>query len=139
MGNTYVAVHALIEDRGKVLVLKRAENDDYKPGLWDLPGGAVEFGETAESALQRELFEETGLIVENNGIIFFHTNNSQVPERQTFQAVYRCKIKGSASITLNCEHSEYRWETMDNLRNYNCMCFLQELLRNCNMLYMKNE
>jgi 8-oxo-dGTP diphosphatase len=43
---------------GQVLLIQRA-----KPpaGLWSLPGGHVEFGETALAAAQRELLEETGI------------------------------------------------------------------------------
>ncbi len=43
---------------GKVLLIQRA-----KPplGLWSLPGGHVEFGETAVAAAERELLEETGV------------------------------------------------------------------------------
>jgi 8-oxo-dGTP diphosphatase len=43
---------------GKVLLIQRA-----KPplGLWSLPGGHVEFGETALAAAERELLEESGV------------------------------------------------------------------------------
>ncbi len=43
---------------GKVLLIQRA-----KPpfGLWSLPGGHVEFGETALAAAERELMEESGI------------------------------------------------------------------------------
>ena len=43
---------------GKVLLIQRA-----KPplGLWSLPGGRVEFGETAVAAAERELLEESGV------------------------------------------------------------------------------
>ena len=43
---------------GKVLLVQRA-----KPplGLWSLPGGHVEFGETALAAAERELLEESGV------------------------------------------------------------------------------
>jgi 8-oxo-dGTP diphosphatase len=43
---------------GKVLLIQRAK---LPLGLWSLPGGQVEFGETALAAAQRELLEESGV------------------------------------------------------------------------------
>jgi len=34
----WIGVHGVIEDRGKILVLRRAPSMIYKPGAWDLPG-----------------------------------------------------------------------------------------------------
>jgi 8-oxo-dGTP diphosphatase len=52
---------ACVWRNGKVLLIQRA-----KPpvGLWSLPGGHVEFGETAVMASARELLEETGVTAE---------------------------------------------------------------------------
>ena len=49
---------ACVWKEGKVLLVQRA-----KPplGLWSLPGGHVEFGETALAAAERELMEESGV------------------------------------------------------------------------------
>ncbi len=55
----HVGVYALAEKNGKVLLLKK-KRGPYK-GTWDLPGGEIEFGETPEETLERELMEETGL------------------------------------------------------------------------------
>ncbi len=43
---------------GKVLLVQRAK---APVGLWALPGGQVEWGETALAAAERELLEETGI------------------------------------------------------------------------------
>jgi len=56
-----VRVAALIQADGKV-VLVRHKAGDHRYHL--LPGGGVDFGETLEDALVREVHEETGLLVE---------------------------------------------------------------------------
>ena len=50
---------SVISLNGKVLLLKRPHGD-YE-GLWSLPGGKIEPGESPEDAAQREVLEETGL------------------------------------------------------------------------------
>jgi 8-oxo-dGTP diphosphatase len=62
-----VGVGAVIVDEGKVLLVKRK----YEPlkGQWSLPGGMVEIGETLETALAREMLEETGLRVDVGPVI----------------------------------------------------------------------
>jgi 8-oxo-dGTP diphosphatase len=54
-------------DEGEVLLIRRSKPP--RQGEWSLPGGKVEFGETLEQALRRELREETGLEVEILGLV----------------------------------------------------------------------
>ena len=58
----WVGVGGIVFQDDKVLLVKRGK----EPGLgkWSIPGGAVEVGETVKRALQREIEEETGLMVE---------------------------------------------------------------------------
>ncbi len=79
-----VGVGALVVDGDKVLVVLR-ENEPGK-GLWSVPGGLLELGETAREGARREILEETGVDVEfdrlldvtdsitrdENGIICYH-------------------------------------------------------------------
>ena len=56
------AVSAVIARDGKILLVKRGCEPNM--GLWSLPGGGIELGETAREAVAREVREETALIVE---------------------------------------------------------------------------
>lgn len=57
---TFVAVNAIIENHGRVLLTRRSKSI-REPGKWCLPGGHVEFGETWLQSLERELQEEIGV------------------------------------------------------------------------------
>jgi molybdenum cofactor cytidylyltransferase len=62
-----VAVVALIEQDGRLLLAQRAH--DPGKGLWSFPGGFVDRGEQVERALEREVWEETGLQISLGGLL----------------------------------------------------------------------
>ncbi len=55
---------ALVDGDKKVLVTRRNIKMKIFPRAWVLPGGHVDPGETLENAAIRELFEETGVLIE---------------------------------------------------------------------------
>lgn len=95
----------------KVLILKR-EN-----GLWEFPGGGVEWGEAPEDCARRELREETSL--ETTGLtllgITSATYEKEGNEKHSVYLVYKGKCDvGEPRITE--EHKEYRWLTPNELK-----------------------
>jgi ADP-ribose pyrophosphatase YjhB (NUDIX family) len=60
-----MGVKALILNNNKFIVM---HNNGVEEDLWELPGGRMEFGETVEETLKREILEETGLAVKPKGI-----------------------------------------------------------------------
>ena len=67
-GSVIPCVGAVIKDaRGRLLLIKRGHAPGA--GLWSLPGGRIEPGETDAQALVREMREETGLLVEPGALI----------------------------------------------------------------------
>ena len=59
-----VAVVFLVDPQGRVLMQHRDAHANTSPNQWALPGGKIEPGESPEAAGRREVFEETGLVVE---------------------------------------------------------------------------
>ena len=61
-----IGVGAVIEDReGRILLVKhRPERGGFWQGKWICPGGKLEYGETIEEGIKREVSEETQLEIE---------------------------------------------------------------------------
>ena len=60
-----VGVGAIIYDQdNRVFLAKRGKEARNESGKWEFPGGSVEFGETLEHALGRELMVEYGIEIE---------------------------------------------------------------------------
>lgn len=63
----------VFSDDGKVLLTKRSPEKNSYPNQWEHTGGAVLAGETSLQAIQRELFEETGIQVRQEEFLLVDT------------------------------------------------------------------
>jgi 8-oxo-dGTP diphosphatase len=86
---------AMITDN-KILLIKR-KNDPFK-GKWALPGGFVEYGETVEDAVVREVQEETGIITTIKDLIGIYSDPNRDPRGHTITVVYLLNKKGGVLI-----------------------------------------
>ena len=67
-GSVIPCVGAVVTDgQGRLLMIKRGHEPGA--GLWSIPGGRIEPGETDAEALVREMLEETGLVVEVGSLV----------------------------------------------------------------------
>lgn len=88
-------------------------------GMWDLPGGRLEAGETPEQALIREVQEETGILVQPIRLI--HSFVRPKPTRpDVFVAAYLCEADGTlAEIVLSHEHDQAGIFTLREIADLN--------------------
>ncbi len=101
------------------ILLTRKKSGPYK-GLWDLPGGAIEFGETPEEALKRELLEESALAIsqfEFSGISTAtdkYDNNGVPYEFHHTGLIY--KVLGWSQQLDLLPEEENRWAILSSLQ-----------------------
>ncbi|MFG3716836.1 (deoxy)nucleoside triphosphate pyrophosphohydrolase [Streptomyces massasporeus] len=104
MSERIVVGAALVED-GRLLAARRSAPVELV-GRWELPGGKVEPGETAEAALARELREELGVDAEVGGRV-----PGEWPLREPYVLqVWTARLRpGSAAPEPLQDHDELRW------------------------------
>ncbi|WP_344858961.1 NUDIX hydrolase [Amycolatopsis ultiminotia] len=90
----------VFDDLGRLLLIQRGH--DPGKGLWSLPGGRVEPGETDSEAVVRELREETGLDVTP------HTLTGTVVRGHYDIHDYECTIL-SGTLTAGDDAADARW------------------------------
>ncbi|HPI74734.1 MAG TPA: NUDIX hydrolase [bacterium] len=112
-----IAVRALIRDsQGRILLLRR-QNTHYYDGQWCLPGGKVEYGQTLEEAVVREVLEETALTCLDSDYLFF---NESLPGRENdlhYITFYFC-CRTAGEVAVNQESEEYAWVRPEELTGY---------------------
>lgn len=104
----FLAVKGIIRrNDGKILVLKRNDKDDHKPGVWETVGGGMDKEESPRQALLREISEETGLAVNVSNPFNVFTFKKDTGEFK-IGITFLCEYLGG-EVTLSDEHSEYRF------------------------------
>jgi len=84
--------------------------------LWGIPGGKVKWGEPSETALRRELLEETKLrITQIEFVLVQDCIHSKEFYRDAHFVLlnYICRCVEPMEVKLNAEAQEFRWVTMD--------------------------
>jgi ADP-ribose pyrophosphatase YjhB (NUDIX family) len=93
-----LGVGAIILDRDRVLMVERGRPP--LQGMWSLPGGVLEAGETLEQGLRREILEETGLEIQPHGVVeIFERIMRDAEGRPEYHYVvidYLCSATGGA-------------------------------------------
>ncbi len=105
--NPALTVDAVIICENDSIILIKRKKDPYK-GLWALPGGFVEYGETVESAVLREVKEETGLEIKLITIVGVYSDPDRDPRGHTVTIAYLAKkIGGNLKADTDASKAQY--------------------------------
>ena len=120
-----VGVTAVIFDHENRILLGKSTYQRFHP--WGMPGGGLEYGERAEEAVVREVWEETSLIVKNEKLLLVKTFS---PDK--FILYYLCSVQ-SGVFQPSDEVSEAGYYSLNDLpdirpRDYDVLKQLFEIM-----------
>lgn len=106
-----VGVGALIiNDDGKIFLARRGPLAKNERGLWEFPGGSVEFGEKLADALRREIFEEYGVEIEVGKLLDVVDHILPEESQHWVSPTYLCRIiRGQPVIREPGKCGEIGW------------------------------
>lgn len=106
----------VINDENKILMVLRNKSPEKE--CWSIPGGAVEFGEKLETAVIREIYEETGLECEVFDLLCI-TNQIIDSEKSHWVSITYLLVspKVQPYIKEQESHAEMRWFNWDCIPN----------------------
>jgi 8-oxo-dGTP diphosphatase len=103
----------LVYREGRFLIARRNPGV-HLAGFWEFPGGKRESGETLEECLQRELFEELGIRIDEP--IPFRSIRHEYAEQTVELHFFHCRIHTGQATAIDC--AEIRWVLPQELGDF---------------------
>lgn len=120
-----VASKGVIVRDGRLLLLRRRDDLDLWPGMWDLPGGGVGRGGTIELTLVRAVRAETGYNARVGLPVHVSSEVVRVRNEKSFLSIVSCFVcttRSRAPPKLDLgEHCDFAWVTRKELRRLNAV------------------
>ena len=110
-----VSAVALIDRDGRVLITQRPKGKSME-GLWEFPGGKIEFGETPEDALVRELHEELGIETWSSCLAPITFASHRYSDFHLLMPLFACR-KWDGTPKPN-EGQNLKWVHVKNLKDF---------------------
>jgi 8-oxo-dGTP pyrophosphatase MutT (NUDIX family) len=126
-------VTSFIQDNQKILILRRSNKVKTMKGLWAGISGIIEKNEIPLTRAKIEIHEEVGISEDKIRLVKaaerLKVNSPQYENHEWEIFPFLFEVK-NPDIKLNWENSEYRWITIDELKNYNTVPNLEKVLQN---------
>lgn len=119
----------VIDNLGRVLILKRSKKNDVLPEYWDIPGGTLEDGEDPSIGAIREVKEESGLEVSTPKLFFQKSNIDTGKDKQFITLVFFAEYKSGEVALSPEEHDEFIWIKPEEIDSYKTVNYLADALK----------
>ena len=115
----WLGVAALIKAGDQIVLVEQGKAP--LKGIWSLPGGAVESGESLADAIKREILEETGLDIVPSHlgelVDVIRKDDQGRPERHFVLAIFVAE-SDKLSLVPGDDAAQAEWVSLDNLKTY---------------------
>lgn len=118
----HVVVHGIIEDAGKLLLVKRA-GPILETGKWSLPSGFLNRDETAAQCIVREVKEETGWDSEVISLFRINTSPHRPHEDRQNIAIEFILRPIKEAGPRDSENSKVEWISIESLLSFDQFAF----------------
>ncbi len=106
----------LVNDAGEIFLAQRGPLAKNERGLWEFPGGSVEFGETLAEALKREMMEEFGIQIAVGDLLDVADHILPEEGQHWVSPTYLCRIvSGEPRIMESGKCSAIGWFDPDDV------------------------
>ena len=119
---TRVAAYAIVKNNSKVLLCRLSAQVPQWQGYWTLPGGGLDFGESPQAAMIREVFEETGITVTAGAIVNVDSQllTSEAEDFHAIRLIYDANyISGELRFEVNGTTDQCAWFTHAEISRLN--------------------
>jgi 8-oxo-dGTP diphosphatase len=112
-------IHETFDGVEKVFLPKRADTKKFLPGVYELPGGHIDFGEEMVAGLAREIDEEFCMQVAIGDPFYVFTYTNPVKGSHSIEVVYFARFTSALDeLAINPEdHSGFGWFAENELEN----------------------
>jgi 8-oxo-dGTP diphosphatase len=129
-GHPWVGVGAVVVRDGELLMVRRGK-EPYK-GMWSIPGGAVELGETLFQTAERETLEETSIRIKAESVLdgvdeIIQDENGRVKYHFIDVDVLARYVGGEPEARSDA--GDCRWVTIKEIKKINMPVNLREMLQ----------
>lgn len=111
----------VLNDQGEMLLIQRSKFDTHSPTKWEVPGGKLDEGKDLGHALEDEVMEETGLVVNPASQLRYvdsFTISGGKYNGLPYVIIFGVSRLQAGEVVLSEEHDDFKWLKPEDALKY---------------------